>query len=152
MRDRGRKGSKLILWGFAVGFLALGAEIQARELVIIANKAYPADSITLEVLKDIYLGEKTVERSVRILPVDQEDPMIKKPFVERILGATVQKYDAYWFHKAFQDGVVPPVVREASPDVIQFLGREVGAIGYIWKTEALGKPGIKVLLTIEVGE
>lgn len=143
---------KLTRWIFALGFLALCAEAQAGELVIIANKAYPADMITLESLKEIYLGEKTVEQSVRILPVNQEDPTIKKKFVEEVLGATIQRYDAFWFKKAFKDGVVPPVNRESSSDVILFLGREVGAIGYVWKSEAQGKSGIKVLLTIEVRE
>lgn len=143
---------KRILSIFAAGVLALCAEAQARELVVIANKAYPADVITLEELKDIYLGEKTVERSVRILPVDQKNPRVKKKFVEQILGTTIQRYDAYWFMKAFKDGVVPPVVRESSPDVILLLEREVGAIGYVWGIEARGKSGIKVLLKIEVGE
>lgn len=143
---------KLIRWVFAAGFLTLCVEAQAGELLIIANKAYPADMITLEVLKEIYLGEKTVEQSVRILPVDQENPTVKKKFVEEILGTTIQRYDAYWFKKAFKDGVVPPVVRESSPDVILLLEREVGAIGYVWESEAQGKSGIKVLLTIKVRE
>jgi hypothetical protein len=143
---------KRILSIFAMSFMTLCVEAHAKELIIIANKAYPADIITLEVLKDIYLGEKTVERSVRILPVDQENPTIKKKFVEQILGITVQRYDAYWFMKAFRDGVVPPVVRESSPDVILLLEREVGAIGYVWGIEAQGKSGIKILRRIEVGE
>ena len=136
----------------AVGFLTLCVEVQAKELAIIANKAYPAHGISLEMLKEIYLGNKTVEQSVRILPVDQEDPAIKKRFVEEILGGTVQRFDAYWFMKKFKDGVVPPIVRESSPDVILFLEREVGAIGYVWGDEVQGKSGIKVLRVIEVGE
>jgi ABC-type phosphate transport system substrate-binding protein len=132
--------------------LILYAEAQAQELAIIANKAYPATRITMDTLTDIYLGEKTTETSVRILPVDQEDPSIKKKFVEKILRTTIGRYDADWFKKAYTDGIVPPVMRELSKDVILFVEREVGAIGYVWGTEAQGISGIKVLLTIEVGE
>jgi hypothetical protein len=145
----GRKEIIPILSIFAVGFMALCVDVQAKELVIIANKAYPADTITLPILKDIFLGDKTMEQSVRILPVDQEDPLVKKKFVEKVLGTTVQRYDAHWFMKAFKDGVVPPVVRETSPDVILLLEREVGAIGYVWGGEARGKTGIKILLRID---
>lgn len=143
---------KTIQWIIVIGFFIFYAEAQAKELAIIANKAYPADRVTLDTLKDIYLGEKTMEKSVRILPVDQEDPSIKKKFVEKILRTTVGRYDADWFKKAYTDGIVPPVMRELSGDVILFVEREVGAIGYVWGTEAKGKSEIKVLLTIEVGE
>ncbi|MBI3994535.1 MAG: hypothetical protein HY349_01030 [Nitrospirae bacterium] len=134
------------------GFLTTSAGVGAKELVIIANKAYPADRITREVVKEIYLGERTMEKSVRILPVDQVDPVVKKRFVEVMIGTSIQKYEAYWFRKTFRDGVVPPVLRESSPEVIQFLEREVGAIGYVWGDEALKKSGIKMLLSIEVGD
>lgn len=141
-----------MIWGVAVLFFTGSADSMAKELAVISNKSYPADRLTLAVLKDIYSGEKTMEGSVRIIPVDQEDLRVREKFVEEVLGHTVNKYDAYWFTKAFKDGVVPPVARENSREVIFFIEREIGAIGYVWESEVQGKAGIKVLLRIEVGE
>ena len=60
---------------------ALFASAYAREIVIIANKDYPLNSISASVVKNIYLGEKTSEGGVKIKPMEQRDEAIKKRFI-----------------------------------------------------------------------
>jgi ABC-type phosphate transport system substrate-binding protein len=143
---------KTITWGIVISLLLLGGICQAKELAIIANQGYPTGSISMATLKDIYRGEKTVEGSVKIRPMDQKDPVIKKKFVGEVLGSTLDGYNSYWIKKVFQEGGIPPVVKGSSEEVIQTVGQEAGSLGYVWKSEAAGKGGIKVLLTIDVGE
>lgn len=136
----------------AIGLL-LYENAQARELAIIANKAYPTGSIAIAALKDVYRGEKTVEGGVKIRPIDQEESMIEKKFLEKVLGTTIDRYKGYWIKRIFQDGGVPPVKKKSSGAVMESVKQEAGWIGYIWKDEVDPKDNeIKVLLTVEVGD
>ncbi len=127
------------------------ASAYARELAIIANHDYPMNSISAFVVKDIYLGEKTLERGVKIRPMDQRDEAIKRKFIERVMGNSVDGYKAYWIKKFFQEGVNPPTAKGSPSEVIQAISHTVGAIGYVWVDDIKDDPGVKVLLKIEVG-
>lgn len=140
---------KIITWGFVIGLFLYG-EVQARELAVIANSAYPSGSITVSVLKEIYRGEKTAEGSVKIHPIDQKEPVIKKKFLEQIIGTTVDGYNGYWIKRVFQEGGIPPAIKGSTDEVIDTVKDEVGSIGYVWKSDSSDKKGIKVLLTVDV--
>ena len=127
------------------------ASAYARELAIIANKDYPFPSISASTVKDIYLGEKTSERGVKIKPMDQRDEAIKKRFIEKVMGSTVDGYKAYWIKKFFQEGVTPPTAKGTPSEMIQTISQTSGAVGYVWVDEVRNDSGVKVLLKIEVG-
>lgn len=129
----------------------LYASAYARELVIIANKDYPLNSISASVVKNIYLGEKTSEGGVKIKPMEQRDEAIKKRFIEKIMGSSVDGYKAYWIKKFFQEGVTPPTAKGTPSEIIQAISQTSGAIGYVWEDDAKGDSGVKILLKIEVG-
>lgn len=142
-----------IRWGIVIGLLTLALAgntyASARELAIISNKNYPAGTITAAMVKDIYLGEKTAEGSVKIKPMDQNDETIRRKFVEKVMGSTVDGYKAYWIKKFFQEGVTPPTARASSAEVIQAVSKTPGGIGYVWGDDVKGD--VKVLIKIEVG-
>lgn len=123
----------------------------AEEIIIIANNAYPADSISLTMVRDIYLGEKTTEDGLRIKPYDQNNPEIRRKFLVRVLGMSEDRYNAYWIKKVFQEGGAPPVKKSSSLEVIEGIRAEVGGIGYVWRHEG-GVSGIKTLLKIDAGD
>ncbi|MCC7201654.1 MAG: hypothetical protein IT393_03175 [Nitrospirae bacterium] len=127
------------------------ASAYARELAIIANKDYPSDSISATTVKDIYLGEKTSERGIKIKPMEQRDEEIKSRFIERVLGSSMDGYKAYWIKKFFQEGVMPPAVKGTPSEVLTVISQTKGAVGYIWIDDVKKDSGVKVLLKIEVG-
>ena len=127
------------------------ASANARELVIIANKDYPLNSISASVVKNIYLGEKTAEGGVKIKPMEQRDEAIKKRFIEKIMGSSVDGYKAYWIKKFFQEGVTPPTAKGTPSEIIQAISQTSGAIGYVWEDDLKDDSGVKTLLKIEVG-
>lgn len=143
---------KTITWGVVIGLLLLYGQVQAKELAVIAHKAYPADKVTAATLKEIYRGEKTTEASAKIRPIDQKEPTIKKKFLGEVLGTSVDGYSGYWIKRVFQEGGVPPTIKGGSDEVIQTVSQEAGSIGYVWKSEAAGRSDVKILLTIEVGD
>jgi len=143
--------------GFVVGLITLllsgtfYASAYARELAIIANKDYPLNSISASAVKDIYLGEKKSEGGVKIKPMEQKDEAIKKRFIEKVMGSTVDGYKAYWIKKFFQEGVTPPTSKGSPVEMIQAISQTGGSVGYVWADEVKGDSGVKVLLKIEVG-
>ena len=127
------------------------ASANAKEIAIIANQDYPLSSISASAVKNIYLGEKTSEGGVKIKPMEQRDETIKKRFIEKVMGSTVDGYKAYWIKKFFQEGVTPPTAKGTPAEIIQAINQTSGAIGYVWVDDVKGDSGVKVLLKIEVG-
>ena len=127
------------------------ASAYARELVIISNRDYPINTITAATIKDIYLGEKMSEGTIKVKPMESKDETIKKKFIEKIMGSTVDGYKAYWIKKFFQEGITPPTTKASSIELIQAVNQTNGGIGYIWADELKGDSGVMVLLKIDVG-
>ncbi|MCC7201652.1 MAG: hypothetical protein IT393_03165 [Nitrospirae bacterium] len=129
----------------------LCADVFARELAVIANREYPMNSISVSVVKDIYLGEKTIDGNIKIRPMEQRDEAIRKMFIERVMGSTIDGYKAYWIKKFFQEGIMPPAAKGTSSEMIQAIMKTAGALGYAWIDDVRNEAGIKVLMKMEVG-
>jgi len=145
-----KKIKLLLITLFALLIVFKGLSVFAGEIVIIANRDYPGDSISLLQLKDIYLGEVTMIKDVRIKPVEQKDELIRRKFIERVTGLSVSGYKAYWIKKFFQEGTVPPLIKSSAREVIEAVKQNRGGIGYIWADEAKNLEGIKILLRIKI--
>jgi len=143
-----------LFWGIVILVLVwiIGNNVQAsaRELAIISSRDYPANSISAARVKEIYLGEKLSEGSIKIRPMEQSNDTIKRKFIEKVVGSTVDGYKSYWIKKFFQEGVTPPASKASSAEVIQAVSQTSGGIGYVWAEEVKGD--VKVLLKIEVGD
>src|SRR4030067_1060979 len=111
---------------------AFYASANAKEIAIIANHDYPLNSISAAAVKNIYLGEKASEGGVKIKPMEQRDETIKKRFIEKVMGSTVDGYKAYWIKKFFQEGVTPPTAKGTPAEIIQAIRQTSGAIGLVW--------------------
>lgn len=148
--------NNMMRWGLAIGIVVLflwgNAYANARELAIITNKDYPSNAITSARVKEIYMGEKMSEGSVKIKPMEHNDESIKKKFIEKIMGSTLDGYKAYWIKKFFQEGITPPINKASSADVIQSVSQTSGGIGYVWADDVKGDAGVKVLLKVDVGD
>lgn len=127
------------------------SDVYGRELVVIANRDYPLNSISVSVVKDIYFGERTSDGKIKIKPMEQRDEAIRKRFIEKVMGSTVDGYKANWIKKFFQEGITPPISKGTPSEMIQAISQTAGAVGYVWGDDVKGEHGVKVLLKIEVG-
>ena len=146
--------NNMVRLGVAVGFMVLllggNAYAVARELAIVSNKDFPLNAITAAKVKEIYLGEKLTEGSVKLKPMEHNDEVLKNRFIEKVMGSSIDGYKAYWIKKFFQEGIMPPMNKASSADVLQSVAQTSGGIGYVWADEVKGD-GVKVLLKVEVG-
>ncbi|MGD0958751.1 MAG: hypothetical protein ABSB19_02985 [Methylomonas sp.] len=128
-----RRITNLIVFALTLGFSARGL---AAELYIIAN---PALTVEASAVKSIFLGETQFSGSVKLEPTD--NAAAQEVFLAKVMSMDKAKYDAVWVKKSFRDGVNQPPARGSDAEVIDFVKKTPGAIGYV----ITAPTGIKVI-------
>ena len=80
-------------------------------------------------IKEVYLGEKVFSGSVRLIPVD--NTAARAAFLSKVIGMTANRYESIWTKKAFRDALNPPTVLSTDAQVVDFVKRTAGAVGYV---------------------
>lgn len=107
--------------------LALAATHAAgADIYLIAN---PALKLTAEEAKDVFLGEKQLAGSQRIVPLDNASAQAE--FVQKVYGMDVGKYQTIWAKKGFRDGLNAPAVKGSDLEVVAAVRSTPGAVGYV---------------------
>lgn len=109
---------------FVVAMVGLSFNASAAEVVV-----NPGMKITADDLRDIYLGEMTAAKGVTLQPLD--NTAVQEKFATAILKLPIAKYQALWTKKAFRDGLTAPPLKSNDAEVIEFVKRTPGAVGYI---------------------
>ena len=127
----------LILFGLGltgvVPSVAVAATSAVRDVYAIAH---PGVILTASELRDVYLGEKQFAGSTRLVPVDNSS--IQDEFLEKALYVETHKYAALWIRKSFRGGLAPPITKSSDVEVVEFVKKTVGAVGYISTPPPLG--------------
>jgi len=103
-----------------------GSAVAHADLFVIAN---PATQITASEIKEIFTGEKQIAGSVKLVPVDNGP--VQEAFLDTALRMDAPRYNTIWTKKSFREGIIPPTVKSGDNDVIEFVRRTPGAVGYI---------------------
>lgn len=98
----------------------------AAEVVIISH---PGTIIQAREITEVFLGEKQFAGSIKLIPID--NAALQANFLPKALKMDVKKYNNIWTKKSFRDGLIPPVVKVGDTEVIDFVTRTPGAIGYV---------------------
>lgn len=109
---------------FVVAAVVLAFNASAAEVIV-----NPGMKISADEIRDIYLGEKTAADGVPLQPLD--NTMTQEKFATAILKLPIAKYQVIWTKKAFRDGLTAPTVKNNDAEVIEFVKRTPGALGYI---------------------
>jgi len=103
------------------GGSALGADIY-----VIAG---PDVKLSSDDIRELYLGDKEFSGDVRLVPVDNQAALSE--FVVKALGMNPQRYNTLWVKKAFRDALNPPALKAGDFEVLEFVKRTRGAVGYV---------------------
>jgi len=109
--------------------LVLGNALAAManaDIYVIAN---PSVDISAESLRDVFLGEKLMATGVKLVPVD--NAVSQAEFLTKVILMDQSKYTAIWTKKGFRDGLNPPDIKPSDADILTFVRKTPGAIGYI---------------------
>ena len=125
---------KTVKWGPLIAFVFWASLVapgslghaQAPSLYLIGGQGV---SLSGGEIKEVYLGEKVFSDSVRLVPVD--NTAARAAFLNKVIGMTANKYESIWTKKAFRDALNPPTVLSTDAQVIDFVKKTAGAVGYV---------------------
>jgi hypothetical protein len=118
-------------------WLCLCAPALADGLLIITH---PAVTLSRDDVRDVFLGEKQIADGVKLVPVDNASA--QPVFLAQVMKLEAAKYAASWTKKAFRDGLNAPPVKANDVEVIEYVRRVPGAVGYV---TAPPGPGVNVI-------
>lgn len=104
----------------------IGAAPAAADVYVISH---PALELAADEIRDVYVGEKQMAGSTRLVPMDNAS--LQKEFLEKAIKIDATKYGAIWTKKGFRDGLNPPQVKTGDAEVISAVKSTPGAIGYV---------------------
>lgn len=138
----GNMGLKLRLKTFAFmltfGFAAIGFCLSsfAGEVIVIANKNVSESNLSIDEIKDIFLGEKTSwQDNKKINFVILKDSEVHKEFLETYVNKTPMSYNSYWKKLVFVGKGKAPTTFSSAKELVDYVAATDGAIGYISSDE-----------------
>ena len=107
--------------------IALCASCPSRgDVYIIANTDL---KLTADEAKEVFLGEKQLAGSVKIVPVDNSGAQAE--FLDKVFKMDPAKYKLLWAKKGFRDGLNAPAVKSSDLEVLGVVKSTPGALGYV---------------------
>ena len=106
--------------------LALASAAAHAELYIIAH---PSTAISAADIKDIFTGQKQFSGATKLTPVD--NAAVQEAFLTHALRMEPGRYNTIWTKKSFREGINPPYVKTGDTDVLDFVRKTPGGIGYV---------------------
>lgn len=125
---------KSVIFGFcsaAILPFLVSQSANAGGIVIISH---PGTTISAAEVKDVFLGEKQFAGSIKLVVVDNASA--QNSFLSKFMRMDAAKYNGIWTKKSFRDGLTAPAVKSGDAEVIEYIKRTLGAIGYVSSTPA----------------
>jgi len=117
-----------------VGLLTMMALSSAAyaDVVIIANRGVPENTLSRKEIKEIFLGKRVQwgDHS-RIHVATIRDAGIHKMFLKQYLNKSHAKWKTYWKRMAFTGRGIPPRSFHTDAEIIAYIAKTEGAVGYI---------------------
>jgi hypothetical protein len=120
---------------FLIFLFLFPSHAYAQDYIIIVNRHGPLVDTEMEVIKEVYLGEKRFAGSTRLLPVQFTEGPLKDAFLKTVVGMSPKEYKHHSIKKVFQEGF--SILSMGSPvDIVKFVLKEKGAVAYLPATWA----------------
>ncbi len=119
--------------------------LQAQSYKVIVNNSNPNSALSSTEISNYFL-KKTSKWSngEKVVPVDlNADSPVREAFSKNIHKKTVGSIKSYWQQYVFAGSGTPPVEKASDAEVIDFVKKNAGAIGYI--SSGADASGVKVI-------
>jgi ABC-type phosphate transport system substrate-binding protein len=117
---------------------ALGASGRAQAppkpvYVVIVNPSNPVDRVERKFLEDAFLKKITQWSNDQVIrPADlSPSSSVRQRFTEDVLRRTLSAVKSYWQQRIFAGRDVPPPELDRDDDVVAYVLKHEGAIGYV---------------------
>ena len=130
-----------------------GAPAPAQEAVyqIIVNSANPVAAMKREQIATLFLNRKAVwSHGPSGEPVDQSmTSKLREAFSLEVLGQPLLAVQNYWRKRLLEQHEAPPLVRASDDEVISYVAKNAGGIGYVSGAAVL-PPGVKAVKILDL--
>lgn len=146
LRHLRRVASGLVLIAASAAAQPSSDRASTREFVVVVNAANPAESIDRDELSKMFF-KRLVKwpNGVAVDPIDL--PPAVQPriaFSKSVHRKPVGAIRAFWQQQIFSGRDVPPPEKNSDADVIEYVSRNPGAVGYVSATQQL-QSGVKAV-------
>lgn len=99
---------------------------RAQNLVLVTH---PSVTLSASDVRDVYLGDKQLAGAIKLVPVDNSSS--QEMFLARVVRIEGAKYASLWTKKSFREGILAPPLKGSDAEVLAFVRRTPGAVGYV---------------------
>jgi ABC-type phosphate transport system substrate-binding protein len=123
----------------------LGEQAPAAGYVVIVNPRNPAASVDRKFLADAFLKKTRYWPGHEVIhPVDLDpDSPVRRKFAQDVLRRSVPAVKSYWQQLVFSGRDIPPPELDSDEQVVKYVLKFEGAIGYVSATTNLS--GVKIV-------
>jgi hypothetical protein len=119
-----------------------------EEFLIVANRSH-STRLTMEEVRDLYLGKKrVVSGDWHVELLDQDNTDVRSHFYKALLSKTITEVKSYWAELVFSGRARAPSSMLDDQALLNYLVLHQDALGYVKSNVALGA-NIAVLLRLD---
>jgi hypothetical protein len=118
--------SKYNIFMLALTVALTGPAMAVADVYVIANSSV---QIGAGDVREVFLGNMQFAGGAKLTPVDNGPAQAE--FLSKAVKMEPDRYNAAWTKKTFRDGVNAPPVKSGDAEVLEFVKRTPGAVGYV---------------------
>lgn len=132
-------GLALVVAGLCGGWVAVAGQSGRGGYQVIRNPDNPIEAVDRQFLEDAFLKKKTTwPDGAAIRPVDLAPASTaRRQFSDDVLRRPVDAIRSYWQQRIFAGRELPPPEFGNDAEVVRFVLKERGAVGYVSNGAAL---------------
>jgi hypothetical protein len=119
------------------------------DLVVVVNARSGVEHLTTDDVINIFMGRyRQLPSGIAALPIDQPETMPEKArFYRLLVNKELPEINAYWARLIFSGKTLPPQQARNAAEVMDWLTKKRGAIGYIERSQVDSR--VKIVLELE---
>lgn len=134
---------RIVLLFWVLSVLLCSSVAHAEEIAVVASKNSKLSEITLDQIRQVYLGQSKLFR-----PYDQrKTSVIREAFYQRTTRRTIAQINSIWAKAQFGGRALKPEQLINSKAMISTVAKDTEGVGYIWASE-VDEDDVKVLMLL----
>jgi hypothetical protein len=119
------------------------------DLVVVVNARSGVERLTTDEVINIFMGRyRQLPSGIKALPIDQPETLPEKArFYRLLVNKELPEINAYWARLIFSGKTIPPQQARNTAEVMDWLTKKRGAIGYIERSQVDSR--VKIVLELE---
>lgn len=131
------------LLAVAAFMIPAAVELHAADFKVIANPAVGVSSVSADDLKAVFLGTKSSLGDAHVVPVLEKSGSAHEAFLKECVGKSDAALSTYYRSLVFTGKGTMPKSFGSDAEVIEYVAKTKGAIGYVGAATAPG--GVKTI-------